>query len=190
MRPKRTLTPLIALPALLAVLLATSGCGGNSEQSSTGRLDTKALAGSPPSLAKLHGQANRLLGGGKRAFEKRLRSLRGHPIVINKWASWCGPCRREFPFFRDQSLEHGKTIAFLGINSSDDDGDARDFLASNPVSYPSYIDSDQEIAELMDARQAFPATVFVSSRGKLVRVHPGQYASEKDLEQDIQRYAK
>ncbi len=173
------------------MLFLLLGCGSSAPKTatnSTQSLDT--LSGSPPALEKLHDQDSELLGGGTSAFEKRLKDLRGYPIVINKWASWCRPCRQEFPFFRNQSLDKGKKIAFLGINSSDNKSDARKFLANNPISYPSYIDTEQKLAEMVDARQTFPATIFISSRGKLIRVHPGQYASESALEADINRYLK
>ena len=60
---------------------------------------------------------------------------RGRPVVINKWASWCSPCRAEFPVFQQLATERGREIAFLGVNSGDSTQPARDFLArvSGPV---------------------------------------------------------
>ena len=49
-------------------------------------------------------------------------------MVVNKWASWCGPCRAEFPFFQSQSVKRGKRIAFLGVDGNDNDADAAEFL--------------------------------------------------------------
>src|ERR671936_853689 len=69
-----------------------------------------------------------LLGGGAAAFRARLRGLRGHPVVVNKWASWCGPCRSEFPYFQRLGVELGRRVAFLGVDGNDNDSDSRRFL--------------------------------------------------------------
>ena len=61
---------------------------------------------------------NQLLPGGKDAFEKRVASL-GYPVVANVWASWCGPCRYEFPMFQEASAKFGKQVGFIGIDSED-----------------------------------------------------------------------
>ena len=96
-----------------------------------------ALAGSPPPLASLHQQADQLLGN-ESALAERIRALRGYPIVINAWASWCGPCRSEFTLFAAASARYGRRVAFLGADTDDSAGDAQTFLANHPVSYPSY----------------------------------------------------
>ena len=88
-----------------------------------------------------------LLDGGVPAFEKRLAALKGTPVVINKWASWCDPCRAEFPVFQQLATERGREIAFLGVNSGDSTQPARDFLAEYPVPFPSYLDPDEKIAQ-------------------------------------------
>ena len=69
---------------------------------------TRELAGSPAPLAALHAQSAELLEGGVPAFESRLARAQGHPVVINKWASWCNPCRAEFPAFQQVATERGK----------------------------------------------------------------------------------
>src|SRR5215213_10268082 len=112
---------------LALCVVALAGCGSASPKSA-GKPDAASLKGSPAPLAALHRQGNDLLGGGASAFKSRLRELRGYPVVVNKWASWCGPCRSEFPYFQRQSTKLGKRVAFLGVNSNDNDGDAKRFL--------------------------------------------------------------
>jgi cytochrome c biogenesis protein CcmG, thiol:disulfide interchange protein DsbE len=181
----------LLVPLACAVLAA--GCGGGDRGRGPAKpsaSERKALAGAAPPLAALHRQANELLGGGPDAFERRLRELRGHPVVVNKWASWCGPCRAEFPFFRRQALKLGKRVAFLGVDSNDNDAAARKFLRRFPVPYPSYRDADLEIAALFRGVQAFPVTAFYDAKGKLAFVHQGGYPTEEKLAEDIERYAR
>ena len=181
-----------ALLPLVCVLLV-AGCGSDEAGEERANPDPswrKALAGAPAPLAGLHRQANQLLDGGPDAFEKRLRKLRGHPVVVNKWASWCGPCRAEFPFFREQALTRGKRVAFLGVNSNDNDAAARKFLREHSVPYPSYRDPDLEVAAVFKGVQAFPVTAFYDSKGELAFVHQGGYPSNEKLAEDIERYAR
>jgi thiol-disulfide isomerase/thioredoxin len=179
----------IACAALAAVAI---GCGSSEPKSaSPGAAATrKVLVGSPAPLAALHRQANRLLPGGADAFKKRLAELKGYPVVVNKWASWCGPCRTEFPHFQRQALKHGRRIAFLGVNSNDNDGAAARFLKQFPVSYPSYKDPNLKVAAVFKGVVAFPTTAFYDSKGKLAYLKQGGYLREADLVADLRRYAK
>lgn len=174
---------------LILCALAMAGCGSDSPESA-GEPSPGALEGAPAPLASLHEQANQLLGGGPDAFKKRIRELRGYPVVVNKWASWCAPCRAEFPYFQAQSQKLGKRVAFLGVNSQDNDGDAREFLSEFPVTYPSYRDGELKIAAEFNAVQAFPTTAFYDRKGKLAYVHQGGYATQQKLADDINRYAR
>ena len=148
----------------------------------------RAVEGAPRPLAALHGQANELLEGGPDAFRARLSKLKGYPVVVNKWASWCPPCRAEFPFFQRQAAERARDVAFVGVNSNDNDDDAREFLDKFPVPYPSYKDPDLEVAAVFKGVAAFPVTAFYDSRGKLAYVKQGGYKSERDLAEDIERH--
>jgi cytochrome c biogenesis protein CcmG, thiol:disulfide interchange protein DsbE len=180
----------ILLPVVLAAALL-GGCGDDPDSAAPPRAEAKRLlAGAPPPLASLHAQANELLPGGAPAFERRLRELRGHPIVVNKWASWCPPCRAEFPFFQRLSVELGREVAFIGVDSQDNAEDAREFLGDFPVSFPSYEDPEQEVARVFKGHVNFPTTAFYDRTGKLTFIHQGGYESEARLREDIERYAR
>ena len=148
------------------------------------------LAGSPRTLAAVHQQASRLLGA-EPALVARVRALRGYPIVINAWASWCTPCRQEFGLFASASERYGRQVAFLGADTNDSAGDAQSFLAQHPVSYPSYQTTTQNITALAPAGlQGLPSTIFIDRAGRLAYVHVGQYASQGTLDGDIASYAR
>jgi cytochrome c biogenesis protein CcmG, thiol:disulfide interchange protein DsbE len=130
------------------------------------------------------------LPGGRAAFEKKIEKQRGKPVVVNKWASWCAPCRLEFPFFRDQANKRKGQVVFFGVNSNDNRGDAEEFLKEEPVPYKHFEDPKLEIAAAFNAVQAFPSTAFYDSKGKLAFVHQGGYDNEDELAKDIDRYAR
>lgn len=188
----RACATLSAVRTLLAVVTAAvlglAGCG--SEDPPSEPFDAADLEGAPAPLARIHAQAGELLDGGPDAFKERLEALRGYPVVVNKWASWCPPCRAEFPFFQRQSVRLAKEVAFLGVVSDDNDDDARAFLEDYPVPYPSYKDPSLKVAEVFDGTLAFPTTAFYDSEGELAYVKQGGYADEADLTEDIERYAR
>jgi thiol-disulfide isomerase/thioredoxin len=180
--------------SLLAGALLVTGCGnsgaGNPDSRISAKQATQPISAAPPQLASIRAQGNQLLSGGSDAFDQRLAALRGLPVVVNKWASWCGPCRFEFPWFQSLAEKRGEQIAFLGVNSNDSDGAAKQFLSELPLPYPSYSDPDLKIAQdLGGPPQAFPTTTFYDRTGKQVFSHPGVYANEQDLVADVNRYA-
>jgi len=147
------------------------------------------LAGSPPALASLHAQAGELLPGGVTAARGRLADLRGYPVVINKWASWCGPCHAEMGAFQQASVALGREVAFVGVDSRDSSRvDAHAFMRSFPVSYPSYYDAGGQLGEALTDSALTPVTVFYDRRGGRY-IHQGPYASAAALERDVRLYA-
>lgn len=187
----RRLRPLLALGALLPALLLVGGCGSSGDGESAGSPPdyAKALAGAPAPLAALHRQANELLPGGTDAYEERLAELRGYPIVVNVWASWCGPCREEFPVLQNLSARYGKKVAFLGLNSEDSEDAAATFLREEPVPYPSYSDPDSDVKDSIGASRGLPDTAFYDETGELVFLKQGPYVENSELEADVRRYA-
>ncbi len=190
--PQSPWTPKQALSDLLTLKQRVDAGGGSSAAKAkppSAAEVKRALAGSPAPLAGVHSQAGTLLGGGMSAFEARLRSLRGRPVVVNEWASWCPPCRGEFPLFAQASARYGKQVAFLGVNVSDSRGGAESFLRAHPVSYPSYVDSDGAIAASFGNAQALPITIYFNAAEHKVYTYFGTYKAQGALDSDIERYA-
>jgi len=148
---------------------------------------SRPLAGAPAKLAALHGRVNELRPGGAKALDAQLRELRGTPVVVNLWASWCDPCRFELPYLQRQALARGARVAFLGVNSNDNRDDARKLAERFPMPYPSFEDPRLAVAGRYGAR-GLPATAFYDAKGKLT-VHQGVFSSEAKLRDAIERYA-
>jgi cytochrome c biogenesis protein CcmG/thiol:disulfide interchange protein DsbE len=179
----------IALAAVLVIGLTQAG--GKQVTTSSRPFDLAAaqrkLQHAPGPLAGLYAQANQLLGGPP-AMERRLLALRGHPVVVNKWASWCRPCRAEFPIFQRVAAARGTKVAFVGLNGKDKAPAAKRFLAAEPLPYPSYQDPDEVVASRLKVPGFYPETVFLDGQGRIQFTHTGEYTSEQQLTRDIDRY--
>jgi thiol-disulfide isomerase/thioredoxin len=185
----------IAIAVLVAGVLAATAFAifGGEEQSPAPQYTTIAsvkpdLTNADPRLKVIFAQASELLPGGIDAYNKRIESLRGIPVVVNKWGSWCDPCRREFPAFQSTAKKMGGEVAFFGANVSDSEKDATKFLKTRPLPYPSYVDDKLKIAAQLKPAGFAPVTGFYDTRGKLVHTHAGPYDTPAELENDIKKY--
>jgi cytochrome c biogenesis protein CcmG, thiol:disulfide interchange protein DsbE len=178
----------VALAAVLVIGLTQAGSKSDRPEAAAPEFDLQAaqreLEGSPPQLAALHAQASEILDSG---FDEQLDALKGRPIVINKWASWCRPCRAEFPVFQQVATDRGKEIAFIGVNAADKRPAAEKFLADRPLPYPSYEDPNEEIAQDLKIPKFFPMTLMIDADGKTF-IKSGEYTSRAQLEADIDKY--
>ncbi|MFY9487852.1 MAG: TlpA disulfide reductase family protein [Solirubrobacterales bacterium] len=177
---------------LVLLCVALAGCGEDTKPASAFKTieQTKPdLTGADPRLATIFRQAGDLLGGGRDAYDARIESLDGIPIVVNKWGSWCGPCRREFPLFQRMAKQFGGEVAFLGVNLMDSRDAADEFLTEMPVPYPSYIDDKLEISKLLRPVQGAPTTAFYTKEGVLIKVKIGEYPTLDLLRKDIEEQA-
>lgn len=113
----------------------------------------------------------------------------GKVTLVNVWASWCGPCRFEFPALQKLSAAYGKKVAFLGVDKQDSNDAAKTFLGEEPVPYPSYSDPHQDIGHLIGAGHGLPDTAFYDRAGKLVYLKLGPYTDPAELRADVRRYA-
>jgi cytochrome c biogenesis protein CcmG/thiol:disulfide interchange protein DsbE len=189
MNLRLTISATCAALALALAACGGSGDAGNPDSQLTPDQATAPINGAPPQLAAIRKQANELLDGGIDAVNARLDGLRGTPVVVNNWASWCGPCRAEFPMFQTAAGDRGGEIAFLGVDSDDSEDAAKMFLGELPLPYPSYVDPDNEVKkEVFDSPVGIPNTAFYDSGGERTYVHQGPYSSEDQLTADIDRY--
>ena len=188
---------LIAIGALAVTAAVVVGVlqARDSGDSSTAALAPLSLAevsrpvpGAPPELAALRRRVNELAPGGAKALDAQLRALRGRPVVVNLWASWCDPCIFELPILQRAAQKYATRIAFLGVNSGDNAANARKLSARFPMPYPSFEDPRQTMTGRYGA-VGLPATAFYDARGKRVLVHQGRFTSEAQLAGAIERYA-
>ena len=178
------------LATAILALVSITGCGSTESgvTPTTYPQLRESLVGSPPALAATHLLMGKVITSPEPSFTKTLKSLRGYPIVVNTWASWCGPCRYEFPIFGQASLKLGKRVGFLGIATRDPASDAREFLAGHPVGYPSWSDPDGELAASAGVGAGLPVTTIYDRNGRRSYIHQGPYRTVAALEADIARY--
>ncbi|HEV8653744.1 MAG TPA: TlpA disulfide reductase family protein [Actinomycetes bacterium] len=114
--------------------------------------------------------------------------LRGRPLVLNVWASWCGPCRTEMPAFQTVWLHAKDKVGFLGLDETDELGAARRFVAETRVTYPLAADPHGQAAARLGV-VGLPVTLFISADGVLRGRRVGAMEAQ-DLRAAIRTYLK
>ncbi len=112
-----------------------------------------------------------------------LLDFRGNYVVLNFWASWCGPCRTETPILQDFSVAHpDKNVVVVGINQQEQPGTARDFAEEFDVTYPMLLDRTGQVSDAYRVSSQLPVTIIIDPDGVVVRTHVGPVLRESDLE--------
>jgi cytochrome c biogenesis protein CcmG, thiol:disulfide interchange protein DsbE len=125
-----------------------------------------------------------LLGGEENLT---LESLRGKAVVLNFWASWCGPCKDETPLLQKSWLRwESKDVVFVGMNVKDFRGDARSFVRRFGVTYPNVYDGKGSTVGRYGVT-GFPETYFIDARGRVVYRIAGPVADAEELDDGIRR---
>ena len=110
--------------------------------------------------------------------EIRLSDLRGKPVVLNFWSTWCGPCVHEHPLLQAAARSHGDRVQFLGVLYGDEPARAVSYLQSAGAAYPTLVDDDQRI--IVDYGVAgVPETFFIDSRGTIVHKVSGAISGQQ-----------
>jgi len=114
----------------------------------------------------------------------KLSELRGQVVMINFWASWCGPCRQEMPLL-EQIYQHYQPMGFtlLGINVEEDSAAADKVLKEIPVSFPVLYDNRNRVSESYQVR-AMPSTILIDRDGQVRYLHQGYKSGYEDAYQE------
>jgi thiol-disulfide isomerase/thioredoxin len=100
---------------------------------------------------------------------RKLSDFRGKPLVINVWASWCGPCRDEMGSLDRLARRHnGRQFNIIGISTDDHADKAQAFVVGTGVSFDNYLDRNLLLETMLGANR-LPLTVLVDARGKVLR---------------------
>jgi len=127
-----------------------------------------ALAGSSPS-----GPAPAFTLASRAGQDVSLAQYKGQVVMINFWASWCGPCRQEMPLLESIYKKYNKMgFTMIGVNVEPDSNAANEWLKATPVSFPILYDRDSKVSKLYDVA-GMPSTVIIDRSGKLRVLHRG-----------------
>ncbi|MCD9199617.1 TlpA family protein disulfide reductase [Aeromicrobium wangtongii] len=125
------------------------------------------------------------LGGGRSV---ELSTLTGTPTVINLWASWCVPCRKELPLLARVDAEYGDRLRVIGIDFKETSpGAAIELARATGVTYPQLSDPDQSAAAGLGV-VALPQTIFVDAQGRITATERKEFRSYADLTAAIERH--
>jgi peroxiredoxin len=109
-----------------------------------------------------------------------LADLKGQIVLLNFWASWCGPCRQEMPILEQLNRQyHAKGVTLLGVNVEPDSAAAIDWLKATPVTFPILFDTDSKVSKLYEV-EGMPNTVIVDRKGMVRYIHRGYNAGAEN----------
>lgn len=119
--------------------------------------------------------------------EVRLSDLRGQVVMINFWATWCGPCRQEMPLLEQLQVKFEPLgFTLLGVNVEPDSAAAVAWLKGVPVTFPILFDTRNAVAESFGV-QGMPSSVFVDREGRVRYVHRGYKSGDEAQYADLIR---
>jgi peroxiredoxin len=119
--------------------------------------------------------------------EVRLSELKGQVVMINFWATWCGPCRQEMPLLQQIHAKYEPLgFTMLGVNVEPDSAAAQNWLKGMPVSFPIVFDRKSEVSSSFGV-EAMPSSVLIDREGRVRHVHRGYKPGDEAVYADLVR---
>jgi cytochrome c biogenesis protein CcmG/thiol:disulfide interchange protein DsbE len=116
-----------------------------------------------------------------------VQDLRGKPVLVNFWASWCGPCVYEMPYIQEvYDKWSGDGLVVLAINIGESLSQAREFMESSQLSFPVLLDKDGKVAEQYNVR-GIPMSVFIDREGIIRAMKIGAFPSKAAIEENLRK---
>jgi len=103
----------------------------------------------------------------------RLATLRGKPVVVNFWATWCGPCQREMPALQSASQHYAGQVTFVGVDQGETPKEVTDYLQPLGVNFTISLDSDTKVGDRYQI-QGMPTTFFIDANGVIREMWIGE----------------
>jgi peroxiredoxin len=167
-----------------ATFLLAVNCSAEETTTGTGNITTEPTADQLPapgrtapdfSLAGLDGEI------------VSLKDYRGSPVLLNFWATWCGPCRFEMPFIQEIYLDpdwQAAGVEIIAVNLGESSSEVEEFLSDNGLTFPVLLDSSTEVANRYNIR-AIPTTLFIDKDGIIKRIDTGAFASAQEIDERL-----
>jgi cytochrome c biogenesis protein CcmG, thiol:disulfide interchange protein DsbE len=171
---------LVAQAAAVAVVVALFGLLAWKVTQGESEVTAQLADGGTPAAPEF--TLERLDGEGDLSLE----SLRGKPVVLNFWASWCGPCKDEAPLLEEASKRWAGKVAFVGVDVKDFRGDARKFLERYGVTYPNVYDGKGSTIGRYGVT-GYPETYFIDAEGRVRYRIAGPVEDAEEVDDGIRR---
>jgi cytochrome c biogenesis protein CcmG, thiol:disulfide interchange protein DsbE len=183
--PPRRRGWLLILAGVLVVGLVTGVLVAVLDDNSEGNESTQRGAVAPGGSAEVGSPApDFVLPALDGSGDVRLADFRGRPVIVNFWASWCNPCRDEFPLLKEALRDYrADRLAVIGVTYRDIPNDSRDFVEKMKGTWPQAVDDDRAVAEAFGVR-SIPITFFIRPDGTVAARLFG-FTSEAALEEPI-----
>lgn len=177
-----TLLRRFGLPVMLSLLAITAGCGGAGKEAKSAA-DESGEGGGPAEVGKKAPDLTIQTLNGKGTFS--LASAQGKAVIVDFWATWCGPCKQSFPKLEELSKRLGDKVEIIGISVDDEKKGVLEFAKENGATFAIGWDEGHKIAARWKVG-TMPTTFIVDGEGTVRFIHDGYHDGEtKQMEKEI-----